>query len=560
MRYTSGCLFVFLRSWGHAYVAVPRAGSSFIGKKTLSDYTKSHMKFDLFGRLSTIDKNRKFSATNLLAAKDGGDDGFYDDYDEFISNFNVEDEKKAANPNNSGYSNDRGSGGDRGYSNDRGNNSDRGYSNNRGSNNNDRYDNSRGGGGGRNNNRNDNNFSHDYQRSPTDDVSSDASDFSSTINDMVAARLEFRKTGQFQSADAIRDEMRDVHGVTVWDRERIWTTEKHAFPPKQQQRGDRGGYDDRKPRRQERDFGPHGHDYELEGSEPQADKLAEVHPLIAERLQCKLNRDFRTADAIQEDLRSKYNVEIHDGNKVFRFQSDNGDSDWAPSEHGNKQGRRNKVRQYRMRGTVSDESLDVDLVQSLVEQRSVAKSERDYNLADEIRDELKDKYDIVVDDRSAEWSLSTQQYLLVGQSNVSNKLIQEIQAALAERMEAKKNGDYGTADEIREDLNAKYGVSIDDNNKEFQMSYTEDTFVDETKEENELQVDDKVEENTSDAHESQEEVDADEDEKEILDLNGMDRTALEALTVPSLKEKLRASNLPVGGRKSELIDRLMGLE
>ena len=33
---------------------------------------------------------------------------------------------------------------------------------------------------------------------------------------------------------------------------------------------------------------------------------------------------------------------------------------------------------------------------------------------------------------------------------------------------------------------------------------------------------------------------------------------LEELTVPSLKERLRAKGLKVGGRKAELIDRLLG--
>ena len=37
----------------------------------------------------------------------------------------------------------------------------------------------------------------------------------------------------------------------------------------------------------------------------------------------------------------------------------------------------------------------------------------------------------------------------------------------------------------------------------------------------------------------------------------LDETVLSSMTVPELKEKLRESSLPVSGRKSELIERLI---
>jgi cysteinyl-tRNA synthetase len=43
----------------------------------------------------------------------------------------------------------------------------------------------------------------------------------------------------------------------------------------------------------------------------------EIHELIAERLQCKMSRDFNTADAIQADLIAA-GVYVHDGLKEWR--------------------------------------------------------------------------------------------------------------------------------------------------------------------------------------------------------------------------------------------------
>lgn len=591
MKYTSGCLLVFLRSWGHSYAPVLPLTSSRLSFSSFISFNKILSRNNNINFAKTLNydlKSRTYSVTKniLLAAKEGDGDDFFDDYDEFIANFNVEDQPDIYSPNNSVGDENNNRGGNS-YNNNRGGNS---YDNNRGGNN---YSSNRGGnsysnnrGGGKKDN-----FSHDYSRSPDDDVSNDSPDFASTISDLIAERLEYRKTGQFQDADAIRDELKAAHGVTVWDRERTWTTARQSSPPRQ--RGGNDRFSDRKPRRQDRDFGPLGHDYELDSgtqgvSKEEMDKLLpEVNSLIAERLQCKLSRDFQTADAIQEDLRTNYKVDVHDGFKSFRFMGD-GEGDWANSsrqgDNRQQQGRRDfQVRQYNMRGTLSEsDNLDVELVQGLVQKRAIAKSERDYDVADRIRDELKNKYDIVVDDRSGEWSLSTKQYLMVGSSgNVSNKIIEEIQLALAERMDAKKCGDYETADDIRDDLNAKYGVSIYDNSKEFEIEYTGEPDVVDNAEESISHADADDEAIDTDAGADDEDIiDTDEDNSnEDVDIDAditsedvdtdaggseevseLDRETLEALTVPQLKEKLRELSLPVSGRKSELVDRILGVE
>ena len=59
---------------------------------------------------------------------------------------------------------------------------------------------------------------------------------------------------------------------------------------------------------------------------------------------------------------------------------------------------------------------------------------------------------------------------------------------------------------------------------------------------------------------------SDDDEEESLDGaqeyddSVLDESVLTTLTVPQLKEKLREAGLPVSGRKSELVERLLSSE
>jgi cysteinyl-tRNA synthetase len=67
-------------------------------------------------------------------------------------------------------------------------------------------------------------------------------------------------------------------------------------------------------------FGPNEHDYKLcDDAGPSISPLSddEIHNLIAERLRCKLNRDFERADEIKVDLLAK-DVAIDDLNRMWR--------------------------------------------------------------------------------------------------------------------------------------------------------------------------------------------------------------------------------------------------
>ena len=139
-------------------------------------------------------------------------------------------------------------------------------------------------------------------------------------------------------------------------------------------------------------------------------------------------------------------------------------------------------------------------------------------------------------------------YAMARPNHLSDKLNEEdidyIQKRIKERSEHKKNRDYSAADDIRDELRSKYSVSIDDRAQEWVVEVDQFTVVERPRaprgyafveEEEEAGNDDDLFENSNDAQQEQNLAD---------------------LTVPELKEKLKAAGLPVSGRKAELIERL----
>jgi hypothetical protein len=166
------------------------------------------------------------------------------------------------------------------------------------------------------------------------------------VNSLIAQRLQCKMSRDFDTADRIRDDLRAM-GVWVDDKQMIWRSDhggKHGDR-------DRGGSDDQHvtvgPSGMGLNqlmragcqatggggggggggfggggfggggggggrFGPSGHDYQFAG-QPGTSGVDEnkVNSLIAQRLQCKMSRDFDTADRIRDDLRAM-GVEVDD--------------------------------------------------------------------------------------------------------------------------------------------------------------------------------------------------------------------------------------------------------
>ena len=87
---------------------------------------------------------------------------------------------------------------------------------------------------------------HDYERAQDDDG---ASVDVAAVDALLAERVQMKRRRLFDEADAIRDELQRVHGVSVWDRERVWRT-------------GRGGGRNQRQRGPPRSLPACGHDYE----------------------------------------------------------------------------------------------------------------------------------------------------------------------------------------------------------------------------------------------------------------------------------------------------------
>jgi cysteinyl-tRNA synthetase len=319
----------------------------------------------------------------------------------------------------------------------------------------------------------------DYTR----DTSRDSSNVDEgAVMELLRQRGEAKKNRDFDTADAIREDLMINFSVTVDDRERLWRTGASASGSGRMFGGkDRNSRKQRKPR----NFGPNGHDYYLsENAGPNASSLSDeqIHKLLAERLQAKMSRTFDIADRIQMHLIDS-GVYVHDALKEWR-------ADGIPYGDLDGGGRPGKVlgsRSFReMTYTRSEYSVDPDvsdtLIDGLVAERLKFKSNREYDKADAVREGLRTRYNIVIDDRLRQWSVggdfgeehniqreladkfANRGYI---QSQSSADFLSDDDKAIVEQLvddrnAAKKDRDFATSDAIREELFAKYDVTIND--------------------------------------------------------------------------------------------------
>ena len=400
---------------------------------------------------------------------------------------------------------------------------------------------------------------HDFKRAPDDDIS-DAVDLAA-INSLLAERIACKRKSDFISADKIRDELLEEHGVVLWDKERIWTTNRDSRGGGARHRGNgryvssrgSGSSSSRPPSRSrefsdERDFGPTGHDYTQTGGPIDSSICTlqenQINELLEQRLKYKMSRKFKEADQIRSRL-STNGVSVHDGFKQWRADG----IEWVVPE------KQRRPRKYSHRKKTGDPELPMEQMDEILGQiilRADAKKTGDFTLADSIKTYLADRYSVIIDDAHYEWFFQSDSYTLsvtsspfLGQSDWKNA----VEAKLKERSQAKTDKSYAVADAIRDELFEAFHITIDDRTKEYTYNPPSASGAVSTE-----GVRDNINEvllaTPSELLESEFIHDAPTSSEN-------DRKDLEALTVPSLKEKLREKCLPVSGRKDELIDRLL---
>jgi cysteinyl-tRNA synthetase len=383
-----------------------------------------------------------------------GDD-FYADYDP--SKYENVNQKS-----DGGYQKERRDGNDGGYQTQRRDSNDGGYQQQR-----------RGGGGGL----------FEYDR----DTSRDSSNVDEgVINDLLKRRSQAKKSRDFDTADAIRDDLLNNYAVGVDDRERSWRTGCSASGSGMRRGG--GGGERRGGQRRQQKFGPSGHDYELSpdaGPSTSSLSVDSINGMLAERLQAKMSRNFDVADNIQIDLIDE-GVFVHDGMKEWR--SDGvpfGDLGGGRGPGMTKGSRNDRNRAYTKSVHSGDvEGSDDEIVDALVMKRFEFKITSEYEKADAIREGLRTKFNVLIDDRLKEWSVggdfgeehNKQREMAEKFSNrgyikstsslpLEPEVEDEIQVMIDERVEAKKDRDFNTADDIREELTQQFDVMVNDKMK-----------------------------------------------------------------------------------------------
>ena len=307
--------------------------------------------------------------------------------------------------------------------------------------------------------------------------------------------------------------------------------------------------------------------------------VEDVEDLIRARNKARRSRNFNLADKLLGEL-ALNGVSLDDKKKVWRAdgeQCDDATVDTYRKEPNSK--------------PISEE--DEALVCEKLEERSAAKQRKDYDVADEILDELRFLMNVVVDDKKKTWRVTDPfktMYTYGGQrmQNVPKDSLRQIEQLVRDRSDAKKQKNFRRADEILEDLRIHFGVRVDDNKKAWYFlqkskeerdamkkdkvggkkrgdrnSKNKQSKADKVSDWSVLKVDTAMPEGVSlspveDDPDSMPEgivIESNNDQKRASERQH--RSDMEALTIPQLKDKLREAGLPVSGRKAELVDRLL---
>jgi len=102
---------------------------------------------------------------------------------------------------------------------------------------------------------------------------------------ILSQRIEAKRASDFPAADRLRDQLRQMLGVEVMDRERQWWCVH----------GERGDMPVMK---------ASSHDYQRTDDLPDVD-VDGVNHILAQRLQARITRDFATADQLRNRLHTR---------------------------------------------------------------------------------------------------------------------------------------------------------------------------------------------------------------------------------------------------------------
>ena len=299
-----------------------------------------------------------------------------------------------------------------------------------------------------------------YEKSPhsTTDVEGATDDL---INKLCHERTKFKMMRQYDKADKVREGLRTKFNVLIDDRLKQWSVggdfgEEHNAQRELADKFANRGYiksisslslnDDK--------------DDDDDNDDVETEEYIQHH--VDARAIAKKERKFDTADKIRLDLAQRFDVTINDKLKLWSIGG-------VFEELGGRMGKPKGV--YTRRGGGELSSDDEDTIARMLSDRYHAKRQKQFDKADDIRDELMREYNIRIDDRSNEWRVDTDDYAQSGSdsSKLSKEEVEYIDSQLKNRHSLKRERQYEEADAIRDSLRERFNVKIDDRTKEWSV-------------------------------------------------------------------------------------------
>ena len=432
-----------------------------------------------------------------------------------------------------------------------------------------------------------------------------------TIERLVAKRSEYKKKSYFEKADSIRDHLQSRYGVCINDKTMTWSTQW----TKQKKSKNVNSKTNKKLKGYEQVGGPIDRTLCKISEE-------EIKSLLKERTAARRQQNFQKADLLLQKMKMN-NIYVDDKLKEWRADGIPFDSFGAKNPktiQKNLDSSEKSVYTYKKipNSNFIDEEEEAFIVQK-IKDRIQAKIQRNFHIADDIRDELRYLNRVEINDDERTWTVMDKdffehqhEYRFGGKrmANISEEELSQIHNLLKSRFNARKEKDFDKADNILQELATIHGIRVDDkkqlwhfNGRNVQKNKERKEVSKDTKKRNKkhekqnrsedytnslpngVEISDSIpdgifipEESIPDGITiSQESVpdgivipdehfslsdditSAEENRSNdsLLSRETTLQSDFEALTIPILKEKLRDAGLPLSGRKAELIQRLM---
>jgi len=391
------------------------------------------------------------------------------------------------------------------------------------------------------------------------------------IAELVSERSQCKQEQSFKKADSIRDALEKACNVVIDDRVREWSIGGSFGKDADVKRAHSLAL-------KSRSYARSSFSLDL----PDGVTLEDVQSRVDARARARTDRQYQESDVMRDAILQEFDVVIHDTIKMWSVGGEFGSDDPVKA-------RAEALKTYTRRGGGNLSEDDVALIQDMLTKRFDAKRVRNFNEADEIRSHLHTTYNVNVNDKSREWRVLSDDYVQTktekGAKELTADEVSIVESRIVKRAILKKSKSYEEADAIRDELENTYSVLVDDKTKEWKIvasggygrfaadaalsqlsPYKQKKIEKDVDEEfdaifNRVKADLAVADTAVEADVAPEEEEDTSSPSQLVSSSepaqAPSRDELMALTVPSLKEKLREAGKLVGGKKAELIDRLL---